>query len=314
MESVEEADLTPLTEGKTFKFEIKTNKNNSYLIIFTLGNDLEIKANQINGLVKKSFANQFSFMQIRENKYFLQFDSLNEIMDELNERIKNNQIIIEENDNSLILNIPLPSSKNKEISFELREKSKNTNEKINDLAQLIINLNKEISDLKNENTQFKNEMTQLKNETTQLKNQITQFKNETTQFKNENAQLKNENAQFKNEMTQFKTQLTQLKNENPQLKNDTTLFQNQITQLKNENTQLKNETTQLKNENTQLKNNDIQMQNEISELKEKINILWKDKEEEERSKSIIGDLNSKIIQGNEEYNKRLKTWINPSKK
>ena len=78
-------------------------------------------------------------------------------------------------------------------------------------------------------------------------------------------------------------------------------------------TQLQNENTQFKNQTTQLKNKDIQMQIEINELKEKLKILWKDKEEE-RSKSIISNLNSKIIEGNEEYNKRLKAWINHSKK
>ena len=136
---MEAAELTPLTEGKTFQIEIKTNKNNSYLMNFIFGNDLEIKANQINALIKKSFSNKFSFIQIRENKYFLQFDSLNEIFDELNERIiNNNQITIKENENSLIIIITLPSSKYKEILFELKEEIKNVNEKINELNKLLI--------------------------------------------------------------------------------------------------------------------------------------------------------------------------------
>ena len=39
---------------KAFNIELKTNKNNTYLITFTLGSDLKIDANQINDLIKKS--------------------------------------------------------------------------------------------------------------------------------------------------------------------------------------------------------------------------------------------------------------------
>ena len=65
--------------------------------------------------------------------------------------------------------------------------------------------------------------------------------------------------------------------------------------------------TDLKNEINQLKNEDIQLKEEFNNLKEKLSILWKEWNK-------IQNLNSKIINGNEQYNEQLKEWINPSKK
>ena len=119
---MEDFDLNQLTEGKTFKKEVKTEKKNSYLITFTLRNTLEIEAIQINNLIMKSFLNNYSFQDIRTNRYFLQFDSLNEIFDELNEIMKNDEIYkksIEENEKNIMINIQLPVHRNNELFFEL---------------------------------------------------------------------------------------------------------------------------------------------------------------------------------------------------
>ena len=138
-------------EGKSFQIALATSDNDSYLINFTLVNCLEIKANQINNIINKLFLGKFTYHEIRENKYFLQFDSLNEIFDELNERIKsNNKIIIRENENKLIIHVPLPSSKYKELIFNLKLINKNDNQKMDDLMKIIIKQNNEIQDLKNE--------------------------------------------------------------------------------------------------------------------------------------------------------------------
>ena len=242
---MEDYDLNQLTEGKSFKKELKTDKNNTYLITFILENSLEIEANQINDLITKSFSDKFSFNDIRANRYFLQFETLNEIFDELNEIIKNDKITVEENENDFKIKVLLPAHKNKEIIFELKIKNKKENEKINDLTQLVIKENKEM-------TEMKNEINQLKEENTNLKNEVDNLKKEDTKLKNEVNQLKNE-----------------------------------ITLLKNEDTK----------------------------LKEKLDIIWKEKEEKERKekeKIQIQNLNSKII--NENDNEKLKEWINPLKK
>ena len=62
--------------------------------------------------------------EIQQNKYFYQFDDLQEIYNELTERISKEKISIIEDTNSIVISIPLPSSKIKEIVFELKENEK----------------------------------------------------------------------------------------------------------------------------------------------------------------------------------------------
>ena len=225
------------TSNQSFQVELSSDKNNSYSVMFNLNNSIEITANQTNDIIHKSFSNKYSFEEIRINKYFLQFDTLEEILNELKERINNNKIIIKENEDNLIINIPLPSSKNKEIIFELKSIIKNNNDRFNELTDLVMKLNTEMSNIKNE--------TKILNE------------------------------KYNN-------------------------LENNKTQLKNENNDIKEKETQLANENLNLKN-------EISELSEKLNILWKENLK-------INNLDSKIINGNMNYNLSLKKWINPSRK
>ena len=167
-----EGDKTLLSEGKSFQIELNTNKNNKFLIIINLEKELKIEAKQINDIIKKSFSNKFTFEKIRENKYFLQFDSLKEIFDELKERINNNKITIEEYENNIKINIQLPSSKNKEIIFELNPINKNDSEKIRDLTQLVLKQNKEIYDLKNKIIKLETKEMQLNKELNYLKEKL----------------------------------------------------------------------------------------------------------------------------------------------
>ena len=74
-----------ISSDKIFDIELSTDNNNSYKLNFVLANYLEISANQINSLIHKSFSAKYTFEEIRENKYFLQFDILNEIFDEIKE-------------------------------------------------------------------------------------------------------------------------------------------------------------------------------------------------------------------------------------
>jgi len=50
--------------------------------MFNLNNSIEITANQIKDIIHKSFSSKYSFEQTRINKYFLQFDTLKEILNE----------------------------------------------------------------------------------------------------------------------------------------------------------------------------------------------------------------------------------------
>jgi len=285
-----------LTPEKSFKIELSSDKNNSYSLEFNLNNYIEITANQINNIIHKSYSNKYSFEEIRETKYFLQFDTFSEILDEIKDRIYNNKIILKENDNNLILNIPLPSKKNKEIIFELKPVIKNNNDRFEESTDLIMKLNTEINNIRTEET------ANLKNENKQLNEENKQIKKEIINMKNEEEQLINSNEQIINDVN-F------LKNENTQLKNDISFLKNEVNKLKNDNNQLKNDNIQIKDNSTRLKNENIQLKNEVIELKEKLNILrsWRDN-------LIIHNLDSKIINDNKTYNEMLKNWINSERK
>ena len=66
------------------------------------------------------------------------------------------KITIIEETNSVIISIPLPSSKIKEIIFELKEDEKNDKEIIKELMKLVNEQKNEISNLKEELNELKN--------------------------------------------------------------------------------------------------------------------------------------------------------------
>ncbi len=258
-------DENIITSEKSFQIELKSNSNNSYSIIFNLNNSIEITSNQINGIINKSYSSKYSFEEIRENNYFLRFNSIIEIFDEIKDRIFNNNVLLKENENRLIINLPLPE--NKEIIFELQSIIKNNIERLNELTNLIIKLNSQMNNNNEEIIKLKQKMRQLSDENKQLKNEIDDFKNKEIRLMNEKNNIIND-----------------------------------INFLKNDNMQLKDNEAKLINENIQLKE-------EIISLKEKVNVLSLLKEN-----LIINNLDSKILEGNENYVRILKNWINPSKK
>jgi len=201
-----------ITSEKSFQIELSSDKNNSHSIEFNLNNYIEIIAKQINNIIHQTFSSKYSFEEIKENKYFLQFDTLDEIFEEIKDKIYNNKIIIKENDNKLILNISL--SDNEDIIFKLKPINKNSNDRLNELSYIITKLNMEIKDIKNENIHLKKGIEQLTNEFSdkkdkeeQLKNDINQSKDEITQLKNDKTQLINENIHLKNLVTKLNEKL-----------------------------------------------------------------------------------------------------------
>ena len=128
-----------------FEIELISNKNIKYLI--------ELKAEKYSNLIisakklynrkfPKVFINNYTPDKIKENKYFLQFDNLKEICDEISDKLKNEKISINEDSKSLIISIPLNTTKIKEIIFELYEKEINNIEKFDKIISLIEMQNK----------------------------------------------------------------------------------------------------------------------------------------------------------------------------
>ena len=162
--------IVPSTNEKQLNFkseiEISSNKNNNFSVSFYANSYsfLEIKSIQKNDLLENSFYNKFSTDTIKENKYFYQFDDMKEICNELSERIKMKEIKLIENNDNIIIVISLPSSKIKEITFQLNKNIKTEKEQINNLTKIVFELKNEINELKTIVNNQRTEIDELKNQ------------------------------------------------------------------------------------------------------------------------------------------------------
>jgi len=164
--------------------------------------------------------------EIKMNKYFLMFDNLEEIYDEILNLMKNNKVYLTEENSRLIINIPLSNTKIKEIKIVLNKKEKSDKDKIDDLYLIIDNMksyyNKKIDELTNINQQQNNKINELNDKIENLKEIINEIKDSKNQPKIENAKtifndsliLNNNNDYISNlnkwinqREGQFKTQL-----------------------------------------------------------------------------------------------------------
>ena len=148
------------------KKEVKSDKNNIFFLLFQIiDSKISVKATS-DDVIQKIFSNSFSVNEIKENKYFLQFDDLQEICEELQNIISEKDISLIEETNSIIISIPLPSSKIKEIIFELKEILKSDKDLIKELTALVQTQKNEISVLNKkvaELSEFKKEMLYILN-------------------------------------------------------------------------------------------------------------------------------------------------------
>ena len=164
--------------------------------------------------------------EIKMNKYFLMFDNLEEIYDEILNLMKNNKVYLTEENSRLIINIPLSNTKIKEIKIVLNKKEKSDKDKIDDLYLIIDNMksyyNKKIDDLTNINQQQNNKINELNDKIENLKEIINEIKDSKNQPKIENAKtifndslilnknndyISNLNKWINQREGQFKTQL-----------------------------------------------------------------------------------------------------------
>ena len=123
------------------------------------------------------------------------FDDLKEICNELSERIEKKEMKLIENLDGLNFIISLPSTKIKEIKFELKEEEKNDKDKINNLNELILKLKEEINEIKinhnKEINELKNIVSSQNKEINKMKEHINIFANYMKDKENIISGLKN---------------------------------------------------------------------------------------------------------------------------
>ena len=125
-------------KSKSFIFISDKNKKFSFYFQTHLNSEISISANEDN--LKKKYYKDFSLIFLKKNKYFSSLDTIDEIFDEIINKISLKKPLINEETNSLKVVIETFHSKFKEITFYLDEKEKTTNEKIEELYSIIYQL------------------------------------------------------------------------------------------------------------------------------------------------------------------------------
>ena len=157
-----------LVENKENKqFEISSNNKRFNLDIIFQNNKITLKATSINSLKSEIYENSFSLSQMQSNKYFKITENLKEAFLLLSELVASNlknNITITVSTNDLNLVLPINNPLVKEISFNLKQREKNTEEKIFELYSLIEKQQLEINSLKNEIKELKDYKTNKEKE------------------------------------------------------------------------------------------------------------------------------------------------------
>ena len=167
-------------------FDIITNKNNSYKIIFNnFSNFIQIKTNFEKDLAKKEFIKNYFLEDLKSNKYFSIFDSVDEIYDQIILDLNNSgKKIIEEENNTIAVIIPVNNIKIKQIEFTLAEKIKTDKDLIQDLFVELNNLKQKFDKLENENIDIRNENKNMRNEINELKEENKKLNEKINSFIN----------------------------------------------------------------------------------------------------------------------------------
>ena len=149
--------------------QVKKDNNNIFFYLKIKENNLIISTEIKDSLISHFYDTTVSMQDIQKNKYFLQFDTLEEILNELILKSQTKNPILEKDNNIIILRIALNSSKFKDIDFILKEKNKTDNDKFREIFDIVI-------DIKKENSELKKEINYLKSERIKINEQINDFK------------------------------------------------------------------------------------------------------------------------------------------
>ena len=187
-EKILESKIFELESDKINKIEIKISKGIS---------KITLEGKYKNSIEPIIYYSKQSIEEIKANKYFLMFDNLDEIYEEIINLINNNKHCLIEENNKLIISIPLSTTKIKEIKMILYKKEKTDKEKINDLYSIVDNLktyynnkineligiveqqNKKINELVNTNQQQNKKINELNDKINNLqKNEVNNKANE----------------------------------------------------------------------------------------------------------------------------------------
>ena len=184
---MEEAPI-PTDTPKEKTFELNSNKNNKFIITFRNieSSSLLISAVFDDQILKIFYETEFTLEKIKENKAFISYDKIEEILSELFILIDEGKIHLMEEKNNICIKFDLPFQKYKKIVFVIEEKKKTNEEKINELYNIIIKQNKEITFLKTNLNLMKSKLENIEINNKDLNKIMIKLENENKQILNNN--------------------------------------------------------------------------------------------------------------------------------
>ena len=136
------------------KYNIKSNKGNTFTIIIkNLTSFIEINAICQNNIEINKLTKKYSLLNLKKIKFLSICDSIDEIYNELLFEFSRNISTILEEENQIIIKIPIVHAKYKEICFILNKINKINKENNQNLNNLIFNLQEQIKNKDKENNE-----------------------------------------------------------------------------------------------------------------------------------------------------------------
>ena len=150
----------------SISINLESNKNSKFKLKFENSNNkLNVCATNLTRIPIINYNKELTLEQIQENKFFSFCDNISEVINELTE-IKNTKI--EEENNHIILIIPINSKKIKEFIIKIEETQKSKEQKIEELYSIINELLIENKNLKSKveslEEKFNQEIKELKSQ------------------------------------------------------------------------------------------------------------------------------------------------------
>ena len=192
MSSEEDSASSPSSLVDENKFVIKTDKNNEMELFLRIYNNDEFAISIIskNEYPRRKFELKCNLEEIQKNRFFRIFINFDEIMKELEDKIKKSIFI--EDDNLITIEIPIGLIIIESINLNIQKIEKTCQEINEDLKIKIQEQNNEINDLKNQ-------INNLKNNNNILNNQIKEKEETNKKLREDNTQLNINNEQIKKE-------------------------------------------------------------------------------------------------------------------
>ena len=199
MNSEEDSASSPSSLQEEKKFIIKTDKNNEMDLFLRIYNndELAISIYTKNEFPTRKFELKYNLEEIQKNRFFRIFINIDEIMKELEDKIKKS-IFIEDN-NLITIEIPIGLIIIESINLNIQSIEKTCQEINEDLKFKIQEQNNEINDLKNQINNLKNNINTINNEKNNLNNQIKEKEEINQKLIVEKNQLNINNQQIQKE-------------------------------------------------------------------------------------------------------------------